>query len=94
MQRGLDPETKGLVARLARCQAGVLAALQALTSCVGSNLGAVFPACEPAAAGATPGTSDPRRVLADVQAGAVSVAAALRDCGVAVDLEAGTAVRA
>jgi hypothetical protein len=32
-------------------------------------------------------------VLADVQAGAVSVAAALRDYGVAVDLGAGTAVR-
>jgi hypothetical protein len=33
-------------------------------------------------------------VLADVQGGAVSVEAALRDYGVAVDLAAGTAVRA
>jgi N-methylhydantoinase B len=40
-----------------------------------------------------PQSRDPRRVLADVQAGAVSVAAALRDYGVAVDLGAGTAVR-
>jgi hypothetical protein len=33
------------------------------------------------------------RSLADVQAGAVSVAAALRDYGVAVELESGRAVR-
>lgn len=36
---------------------------------------------------------DPARVLADVQAGAVSAGAALRDYGVAVELEAGRAVR-